>query len=115
MDGYHGSCTLATAPASAARTRDTSELRFWNRRFEELDRVAGGVLQKHLLAADAGHDLVSEPGPLLAQPRNHGFDVIDLELEPIPPAGLGEGPVRHSLPTARAAAGRRQHESQLAT
>ena len=62
---------------------------------EELDRIAGGILDEDLLSARAGDDVVSEGRPRPAQLVGHRFDVLDLDHEPVPTAGLGLPSVRH--------------------
>src|SRR3954454_946097 len=85
------------------------------RRLEELDRVARGVLDQDLLAADACDDLVPEGRARLAQFLHRRLEILDLELEAVPAAGLGHCAGWHRLTAAaRPSAGRAQRQPQVA-
>src|SRR6185312_10434789 len=90
------------------------ELRFVDGGLEQLDRIPGRVLDEDLLAADAGHDLVTEAGAGVTELRDQRLDVLDLELEAVPATGLRHPPVRHRLPAAARSARRAQHEAEVA-
>jgi hypothetical protein len=51
---------------------------------------------------------------VLAQAPNCGFDVVDFELEAIPPTRLWQRAIRHRLPASGTAAWSAQHEAQVA-
>src|SRR5262245_17079592 len=57
-------------------------------RLEDLDRVAGGILDEDLLASGAGHDVVAEAEPGGAEPFDLRRDVLHHELDPVPAARL---------------------------
>jgi hypothetical protein len=59
---------------------------------EELDDVAGGILEQDLGAARAGDDVVAERRSRLAQPANFGIDLVDDEVGAVPAAGPGLAP-----------------------
>ena len=65
-------------------------------RFEELYRVAVGIVEKNLLAARTNHYFIPKPsaGPL--QLGNPSRQVRELDDEPIPTAGLRALTVRAS-------------------
>ncbi len=77
---------------------------------EELDDVAGRVLEQDLLAAGSFHDVVAERRAGVAEPSDLGVDVVDDEVDPVPTsrAGLSRRPASDGLPSSsarRAAAG----------
>lgn len=80
---------------------------------EQLDRVAGRVFDQDLLAANPGHDLVAEMRSGAAQPLHQRIQVIDLQREAVPAAGLLLGAVRHRLPAAALRVGCAEHQAQL--
>jgi len=86
---------------SAYQCRAALELRLGDRRLEELDRVARGVLHQDLLPPDPGHDRVAQPCSLATEPPDQRPDVVDLDPEPIPPPVSPSVPTRHGLATAR--------------
>src|SRR5437763_76209 len=51
---------------------------------EQLDRVAGGVLEQDLLPAGTGHDVVAEVHARVAESLDLGSDVIDNEVDAVP-------------------------------
>src|SRR4051794_23061461 len=65
---------------------------------EQLDRVAGGVLQEDLLPAGAADDVVAEGEACGAQPLDLGRDVLDDQVDAVPAAGFGRAPVGHRSP-----------------
>ena len=75
----------ARAPRSAGRRRAEAGLR--HDRLEQLDRIAGWVLEQDLLATDAGHDVVAEARSRSCELRDLRGQIIDLDRKPIPPAG----------------------------
>src|SRR5215218_5596448 len=68
------------------------------RRLEELDHVAGWILEQDLLPAGPGHDVVAECGAGVAQACDLSVDVVDDEMDSIPAAGAGLAAVRHRAP-----------------
>src|SRR6266567_3097361 len=82
-------------------------------RLEELDRVAGRVLDQDLLPADAGDDVVTEPDAVVAQPGHGGSQVADLDHEPVPAPGLRQRAVRHGLAAAWPAARDADRQAQV--
>jgi hypothetical protein len=66
-------------------------------RLEQLDGVAGGVIQQDLLATKPGHDVVAELRPRVAQGLDLAVKVVDLELDAVPAARLGPATIRHGL------------------
>ena len=74
-------------------------------RLEQLDGIAGRVLDHDLFTARAGHDVVAEPDARVTEPRHLRLDVVDREHESIPSAGrglraVGHGPRRRACRTA---------------
>jgi hypothetical protein len=69
---------------------------------EQLDDVAGGVLEQDLLAAGPGEDLVPERHTRGPEAVDLGRDVVDDQVDAVPHAGAGGGAVEHRL-TGRAA------------
>src|SRR5258708_4452034 len=105
---------LDCARAPDRRSRTFTQTGFRHGRLEQLDRVAGGVVEQDLLAAPADDDVVAEAGAGLAQGRDHGFEVGDFDREPIPAAWLRHPAVGHGLAAARPAAGLAQDQAQIA-
>src|SRR5215216_3995891 len=62
---------------------------------EELDRVAGGIVEQDLLAARAADDVVAEAQPRGSQPLDFAGEVLDDQVDAVTAAGLGCAPVRH--------------------
>jgi pimeloyl-ACP methyl ester carboxylesterase len=89
------------AGSSRARPPTGSPLRagLSVRRLEQLDRVAGRVIEQDLLAARSGDDVVAEGEPGGAQPLDLGFDVVDDEVNAVPATGAGLTAVRHRSPS----------------
>src|SRR6185503_11493738 len=73
-------------------------------RLEQLHRVAGGIVDKHLLAAKTGNDLASKVGSGRFQLRYRRFDVGHFHLEAEPAAGCRGAAVRHRLASAPSSA-----------
>ena len=67
-------------------------------RLEELDDVAGRILEQDLLAAGPFDDVVAERRAGVAEPGDLGVDVVDDEVDAVPAAGSGLGAVRHRPP-----------------
>src|SRR4051794_10422432 len=55
---------------------------------EELDRVARGIVDDHLVAADAVDDLTASRHAAPAQAFHFAGEIVDDELKPVPAAGL---------------------------
>src|SRR5215218_435626 len=62
---------------------------------EQLDHVAGGVLQQDLGATGSGDDVVAEPAAGGAQPLDLAGQVVHLQVQAVPAAGDGPGAVGH--------------------
>ncbi len=60
---------------------------------EQLDDVAGRVLEQDLGAAGAGDDVVAEARAGFAEPSHLGDDVGDDEVDAVPPPGPGLVPL----------------------
>ena len=100
---------------AATRAAAVQSLSLAAGRLEELDRVAGRVLDQDLPAADAVDDVVAEPRAGLAERVDGRVEVVHLQLEAVPAAGLGTACRRASAaPPPRPAAGRAEHEPQVA-
>src|ERR687898_1237409 len=81
---------------------------------EELDRVAGRVLEQHLAAAPPRDDVITEAGSALAQRLNLALEVRDLDLDAIPAPGLRTTAIGHRLSRA-ARAGLIEEQPQVAS
>src|ERR1700726_2385245 len=84
-----------------------------NGRLEKFDRIAGGVLDQDLLAADTGDDVVAEMCALRAEPAGQFLEVGDLEAEPVPAPWHGERAVGHRLAAPGSAARCAEHEPEI--
>src|ERR687892_1382768 len=62
---------------------------------EELDHIAGGVLQQDLTAAGTADDVVAEAQAGLAESGDLGGDVADDEVDAVPAAGPRLGSIGH--------------------
>src|SRR3954469_232625 len=83
-------------------------------RAEQLYRVAGRVLDDHLVTTHSVQDPAAEPGPCRLECPDEALQVRYLEHEAVPAAGLWGGSVRHGLPTAAPPAGSAQRQSEVA-
>src|SRR6476659_8729078 len=79
---------------------------------EELDDVAGRVLEEDLLAARSHDDVVAERGARGSQPLDLGADVVDDEVDPVPSSGPGSRAIGHR--PAGGALGAGQKQTQIA-
>src|SRR5215218_8343019 len=79
---------------------------------EELDRVAGGIVEQDLLPAWAGDDVVAERQPRGAEPFDFAGEVLDDQMDAVPAAGLWCAPVGHR-PSGRAG-GAAQQQPEVA-
>src|SRR5690242_5996103 len=52
--------------------------------FVQLDGVAVGIGQLHLLAARADPDVSADSHPCVAQPGHVGLQIVDVEHDPVP-------------------------------
>src|SRR5690242_5763066 len=106
--------SLPTVATLTARPSSISETSFYSlrqgspakgavsaSRLEELDGVAGGIVEQDLSAAGAGHDLVSEGNAFAAQAVDLCLDVVDDEVDAVPAARNRCAAVRHR-PAGRA-------------
>ncbi len=93
---------------------DLGKRRLGDGRLEQLDRVAGGVLDQDLLAADAGDDVVAEAGACSRNPATVASRSETSSWKRFQPPGAGSGPVGHGLTSSGAAAGSAQHEAKIA-
>jgi hypothetical protein len=64
---------------------------------EELDGVAGGIVDQDLLAADADDHVTAETDPCLPECVDHGGQVVDLDREVVLSARCRHGFVGHGL------------------
>src|SRR5258708_5551091 len=80
----------------------------WGGELEELDDVAGGVLEEDLLAARSREEVVAERSTGAPKSRDLGIDVVDDQVDAIPAARSRLGAIRHG-PSRRA---RRSAEQQ---
>src|SRR4051812_33241537 len=85
-----GSVRARSRPRKRARRRWR---RLARRGLEELDHVAGGIQDQHLLPPGAFEDVVAEPRPDLAQPGDLRADVLDDQVDAVPAAGRGLFPI----------------------
>src|SRR4030088_2648222 len=67
-------------------------------RLEQLDQIAGGILEQDLRTAGPGHDLVAEFDSGGAQPCDLGGEIIDDQVNAVPAAGTGPLAVRIGRP-----------------
>src|SRR3954447_18528300 len=65
---------------------------------EELDRVAGGVLEQDLPAARPADDVVAERQAGRPQPIDLGPDVLDDEMDAVPASRLRRSAIGHRPP-----------------
>src|SRR5687768_5186792 len=65
------------------------------RRLEQLDEVSGRVLQQGLLPTPPADHVAAERRAALPEPGDHGVEIVDLDLEPVPPARFGHRAVGH--------------------
>jgi hypothetical protein len=77
---------------------------------KQLNRIAGRILDKDLLAAVAGHNLVAEPPSRALQFLDSGFQVFDFDLYSVPTTRRGKLTIGHGL---SGPAGPRSVEQQL--
>ena len=84
QDHYYTSCRLDVRGAA----RLVGETRLGAGGFEQLNGVAGGVVDHDLLAADAG-DQLSAQMDAGAEPVHGAGQIGDFDGEPIPPSRCG--------------------------
>jgi hypothetical protein len=82
-------------------------------RVQKLDWVPGGVFEQNLFATPSGDDLVAETNTRVAQRFNLANEIVDLQLNPVPPSGRWHPSVGHCLGRASSAARRINQESQV--
>ena len=75
-----------------SRSTSRSDYGACDTRREELDRVAGGILDQHLRAARPAQRLVPEADAGGSQPVGERVDVVDLEHEAVPATRRGTEP-----------------------
>jgi hypothetical protein len=80
---------------------------------EELDWVAGGIVDQDLLAARPGDDVVAEAQPGGAQPLDFAGEVLDDQVDAVPAAGSGCAAVGHR--SSGRAGGAAQQQTQVAS
>ena len=61
----------------------------------ELDRIAVGIQDLDLLAARTCFKVVAKGRANIAQPVDKSREIIDIQDDPVPPAGLLGATVRH--------------------
>jgi len=71
---------------------------------KQFNQISRWIFQKNLIPSNAVHNLIPESRILLLQLRDGRFQILDLQLKPVPAAGCGHLSVRHRL--ARAASAR---------
>lgn len=64
-------------------------------RLEELDRIPGWIVDEDLLAAGSGDNLVAERQPRGTEPFYLGGNVVDEQVDAVPPARFRLTSVRH--------------------
>ena len=79
----HTSIAAVNVDVDVWRSRTDSSASSW---LEQLDRVAGRILQEDLLAAGSRDDVVAECHSGAAQTVDLGFDVVDEQMNAVPPA-----------------------------
>ena len=80
-------------------------------RLEQLDEVARRVDGEDLGAAGTGDDLVAERHAFLGEAGDLGLEVVEDEVDPVPPAGPGRSPSAIARPAELC--GPRQQERRL--
>src|SRR5918996_4388453 len=65
------------------------------RRLEQLDEVAGWILDEDLRPARTGHDIVAEANAFGSQTIDLTGEVVGDEVDAVPPTGPRLGAVRH--------------------
>src|SRR5712691_11416021 len=101
---------LPRPPAGRTGRRRGGARRECSGGLEQLDRIAGRIVDEDLPSAPPGHDLAAEPAAGALQPRDGGRQVVELELDSIPAARHGLLAVGHGL---SGAAGAEPTEQQL--
>ncbi len=86
MQGTTINVTLATLPAASSASG-----------LEQLDRIAGGILDQDLLATITCYDVVAERHTSLLQRLDGGDQILDFQLDAVPAAGGRNLPVGHRL------------------
>src|SRR5262249_53822521 len=81
---------------------------------EQLDQIAGRILDQDLPDAHPGDDVVAEACALAAQLADGARQVFDPQGDPVPAARPGQRAVRHRGTAARAAAGDAEQQPQVA-
>src|SRR5262245_2081291 len=81
--------------SSVDGTRTDRRVLFMSEGVRRAQRMARRVVEKDLLATEAGDNVVAEAGTRLLQRADLAGKVIDLELNPVPTARLGLASVRH--------------------
>src|SRR5262245_51450441 len=86
-----------TVCASQTQCNKQSAARLRSEGLEQLDRIAGRILDKDLFAAIAGHDLVAEPPSLILQFLDGRFQVFEFNLDAVPATRRRKLTIRHGL------------------
>ena len=84
-------------------------------RLEELDGVAGGILEEDLGPAWPGHDVVAEMNPRRAEPLNLCREVFDNEVDSVPATRTGLTAIRHRAPGGACRSAQQQPKSPRTT
>src|SRR5262249_54421991 len=93
----------ASRSALAAQSRPRTEPSLREDRLEQFYRIAGGVVDQALLAADTSDDVGTKVNASFVQRLDHTGHIGDLDRETIPPPWFGQFAVGHGLPAARSA------------
>src|SRR5262245_8206830 len=92
--------------------RSPARARRLSARLEQLDRIAGGVVDDDLLSSGTLEDVAAEVDLRVPQPLDLGRQVLDVDDDAIPAARLGLPPVTHGLRGATRAVRRAQDQLQ---
>src|SRR4051812_45495628 len=79
-------CSTCTATAPLRKSRTTSMTRSAGR-LEQLDQIAGRIAKQHLCSPGPADDRVAGLESLRGQPVDLGGQVVDDEVDAVPPAG----------------------------
>jgi hypothetical protein len=95
---HMGKMKRIRAPRLVGSDRRSGHRALSTRRLEQLDGVAGGILEQDLLAARPANDVVAEGEARGPQPLDISRDVVNDEVDAVPAAGTGCAPVGHRPP-----------------
>src|SRR3954470_14995195 len=107
-------CPALTPPTLPGAARRGSLGSVPRMRLEELDRVAGGIVDEDLIAADTLDDLTAKAGPGRPQTLDVAGEIGHLERDPVPPARLRPAPVGERLAATALATRCAEQQAQVA-